>query len=91
MLAGGALAASTKSYSFLGNILRPNPDQIIWTPMGIMGLHRIWIGYDDKGKLHALKIKVMDETKNLWVDKIQYKVTPWGVPSREFMENMVKM
>lgn len=52
LLGGGLLAASTKAYSFLGNILRPSGDSIVWTDSGgIVKLAQWAVVYAENGPL----------------------------------------
>lgn len=56
-LLGGALVASTKSYSFLGGILRPrNGDSIIWNHSGgPVELSSYWVVETQIGGLNIVK------------------------------------
>lgn len=56
-LFGGAIAAAaTKSYSFLGGILRPRADDVVWVPSrGILQTLNYWILYKDDGTIHTFQ------------------------------------
>lgn len=53
-VAGSRATAETKAYSFLGGILRPRPDDIVWKASGGMIAIRNYWFFDIKDRNHTL-------------------------------------